>query len=345
MKEEFALLMRFLSENCSDVQQRAELTKTLKKIEKEYALSEFKATRFFNEKTGLSNYLEKVTQDFEKLILDLKAEKERAQNISLSLERTLSKLQSSITYAKRIQNAILGDFTTQETFFKDSFIFYKPKDIVSGDFYWFGEEGKKKILCCADCTGHGVAGAFMTIVANNHYNEIIKSCHINEPDEILMHLDVLMYRSLHFAVKEMIRDGMDTAVVCIDEKNKILEFAGANIDVLLFRKDSCYEFRGKNFSIDGILTGKREKIYEKISFEYQEGDCFFIFSDGFKDQFGGHEELMKAKKYGSIRFKNLLSSISELPCQAQKAYLEDEFRAWKKGNPQTDDITVVGVRL
>jgi serine phosphatase RsbU (regulator of sigma subunit) len=344
MKESFALLFKFLN-NCTDESERQELLKALKKIEKEYALTEFKANRFFNEKTGLAAYLEKVTGEYEKLIGEMKSEKEKAQSVSESLESTLKKMQSSIGYAKRIQDAILGDFSTQANFFKDSFVFFRPKDIVSGDFYWFGEEGGKKIICGADCTGHGVSGAFMTLIANNHFNEIIRGAHTTSPDKILKEVDELMYRSLHFAVNELIRDGMDTSIVCIDEQNKILEFAGAHHDLLIFRGEKRFELEGENYSIDGILAGRVSKIYKKHRFEYHDDDCFYIYTDGFKDQFGGSTDTLNAKKYGSVRFKQKLAALSALPMSEQKKILQNELTEWSRGNPQTDDIMLIGVRL
>jgi hypothetical protein len=142
----------------------------------------------------------------------------------------------------------------------------------------------------------------MTLIANNHFNEVIRGTHRTSPDLILKEVDELMYRSLHFAVNELIRDGMDTSIVCIDEENKVLEFAGAHHDLLIFRGEERFELEGENYSIDGILEGRVSKIYKKQRFEFREGDCFYIFTDGFKDQFGGTTESMKAKntaRFGS----------------------------------------------
>lgn len=344
MQNEFEKLSAFL-QSIEDTEQKSEMIKALKKIEKEANLLEFKVKRYFNEKNGLTSYLEQVTKEFEEVISNLEQQKNKAQKFSDELEGTLYKLHSSINYAKRIQEAVLGDFTILKNFVREAFIFYRPKDIVSGDFYWFGVKDGFKYICGIDCTGHGVSGAFMTLIANNHFNEVIYGMGCLSPENILKELDILMFRSLHYGSNASIRDGMDISVVRIDEANCELRFAGAHQDLLIFRGDEKIEMKGKNYAIDGILENKVPKLYTYQSFHYQKNDTFYLYSDGFKDQFGGADNLVETKKFGSKRLKNLLHQISNLDLKTQQENIKTTFEQWIGTHLQTDDVMLIGIRL
>ncbi len=282
-----------------------------------------------------------------KEVLDIKNKQIRSNRDQLyqqskQLEETNKNITNSIRYAKRIQQAIIPapEVITQK--FREAFIFFKPKDIVSGDFYWFHEVGSKKILIAADCTGHGVPGALMTMIGNSLLNEIIASQGIQSPSEILLELDRKIVEMLQKRTGDgkPIHDGMDMAVLAVDENTREVQFAAAHNPLYYIRKGEMHRVKGSRFPV-GSSQYKSDKVFELHCITAEEGDIFYIFTDGFQDQYGE-----KAKrKYMSKRFRQFMTEISQQPMAHQRIALSQEFADWKGNSPQTDDILIIGVKM
>ncbi|HKK41413.1 MAG TPA: SpoIIE family protein phosphatase, partial [Bacteroidales bacterium] len=210
--------------------------------------------------------------------------------------------------------------------------------IVSGDFYWVSAAGNSQIIIAADCTGHGVPGAFMSMLGVTLLNEIVIGKHITNPDLILENLRQGVIKSLNQAAdEESIKDGMDIAVCLVDFKDDTLWYAGANSPLYLVREGQLIHYRADKMPVAihykmGPFTLHRIKL--------QKGDAFYIFSDGYADQFGGPKE----KKYMTTQLKETLVALEGMPMIQQGERLNDIFEEWKGDNPQVDDVTLIGVR-
>jgi serine phosphatase RsbU (regulator of sigma subunit) len=248
----------------------------------------------------------------------------------------------SIRYAKRIQDAILPPIEILKNNFSDFFIFYRPRDIVSGDFYWFHETEDLIIIAVADCTGHGVPGAFMTMMGHDLLNQAIVDKEIYSPELILTEVDKrVVYNTQHGGEGDTKRnDGMDMSVCVIDRKKHQIQYAGAKSPIFLVRNGNIKHIKGSPFPI-GSSQFKVEKIYEKHSIDYEERDVLYMFSDGYQDQFGGDNKM----KFMTKRFRAFLAEISELPFAEQQMRLGDEIDTWRNGQKQTDDQLVLGIKL
>lgn len=246
----------------------------------------------------------------------------------------------SINYAKRIQNAILPlDIEIQKSL-PQSFILFKPRDIVSGDFYWFAKVENKSILACVDCTGHGVPGAFMSMIGNSLLNEIVYEKKIHEPSKILNYLNDGVRLSLKQNKQDNeTHDGMDIALISIEGMN--LQYAGAHRPLYLIRSGKLQEINATKFAIGGMQLGDDKKIFENNSFTIEKDDSLYMFTDGFVDQFGGE----KGKKFMAKRFQELLLSIQDKSMGDQKNILESVIDNWKSNLEQVDDILVVGIKI
>lgn len=245
----------------------------------------------------------------------------------------------SINYAQRIQNASLPAVEQLEALLPEHFIFYKPKDIVSGDFYWVEKEKDKIIVVAADCTGHGVPGAFLSMYGIAFLNEIIGKENILEPDEILNHLRETAIKALNNGREKEIFDGMDIAILSIHEDMTSLKYAGAYNPLWLIRNNELIEYKA-----DRMPVGMHDKMaipFTCQEVELKKGDCLYVFSDGYVDQFGGSER----SKFLSKRFKNLLLEHANKPMEYQKEVLEKTHQEWKGQIDQIDDIVVVGIRV
>jgi len=245
----------------------------------------------------------------------------------------------SIVYAKRIQTAILP----MEEFFRkmldEYFIFYRPKDIVSGDFFWETVKGNKKIIAVADCTGHGVPGAFMSMLGISYLNEIVIKEGYDKPHEILNHLREHIVRSLKQQGKEgEVKDGMDISLFTIDKDTNKLEFAGANNHLTIIRDDEIIVIDADKMPISIYLKMELFKLNE---FQLQKGDTIYAHSDGYGDQFGGAAR----KKFLSKRLRETFREMKNIPMNEQKFRLEKIFEEWKGDNEQIDDVLIVGVRI
>jgi serine phosphatase RsbU (regulator of sigma subunit) len=253
------------------------------------------------------------------------------------LELKNRNLTDSLIYAQKIQDALLPSETYFRRYFNESFIFFRPKDIVSGDFYWIGEKGGRIFIVAADCTGHGVPGALMSVIGTNLINKAINEDNIESPSVILAVLNKALENTFSGEknIGTIIRDGMDIGICRIDIPKRKMVFAGAFFPLYMIRDSSLTEIKG-----DKIIIGLNpdEKPYTDQELDIREGDIFYIFSDGFVDQFGGADD----KKFMYRRFKYLLTRIHTFSVDDQKSILDEEVRSWMGKNVQVDDIMVIG---
>ncbi len=245
----------------------------------------------------------------------------------------------SLIYAQRIQEALLPSEEYFRKHFKDSFVFFKPKDIVSGDFYWIGEKGDNIFVVAADCTGHGVPGALMSVIGLEIIDKTINEDNIEKPSAILeiMNKGLEKTFSREKNIGTIIRDGMDIGLCVIDKKKKKIEYAGAFFPLYLVRDNALMEIKGDKFIIGMNPEGLE---YTNHDLDLKEDDILYIFSDGYVDQFGGTEN----KKFMYRRFRYLLLKIHSFPVEDQKSILEENIKTWMAGNIQVDDIMVIGFK-
>jgi len=251
---------------------------------------------------------------------------------------------SSINYAQRIQSAILPPEEYFHEILNDVFILFKPRDIVSGDFYWIKQVNQYVILAAADCTGHGVPGALMSMLGISYLNEIVQRREITQANQVLNELRKQIRNSLRqHGQPEESKDGMDMAICVIDEKKKVLQYSGANSPLYLIRDKNgtpeLTEFKTDRMPL-GYYPG-RFKTFTNNDIQLEFGDVFYLFSDGFNDQKGGKE----GKKFLSKNFKKLLLEIHQEPMQEQKNILDKTLKDWMGDTSQIDDIMVIGVRV
>jgi serine phosphatase RsbU (regulator of sigma subunit) len=243
----------------------------------------------------------------------------------------------SIMYAKRIQTALIPSLEL----FSDKlehFVLYKPLAIVSGDFYWVSSQGSKQIIISADCTGHGVPGAFMSMLGVTMLNEIVNGKHILMPDQIIEHLREGVIKSLNqVADEDSVKDGMDIAVCVVDFSENILWYAGANNPLYLVRKGELIHYRADKMP---AAIHYRMLPFTLHKIELQKGDAFYIFSDGYSDQFGGPNQ----KKFMSNQLRETLVAMEGQPMLKQGERLNEIFEEWRGDSPQVDDVTLIGVR-
>lgn len=268
-------------------------------------------------------------------------QKEEIERQSEKLEELYKDVTDSIRYAKRLQDSILPQDNYIHRILPESFVLFKPKDIVSGDFYWFSETEKKTVFTAVDCTGHGVPGAFMSLIGANALNQIVNVNRKDEAGIILDELNRLSSEALNKSEEGSlnVRDGMDVALCTLHKEEKVLEYAGANNPLYLVRGEELTQIKADKFAIASFEDGSQNYTTHKI--DVQSGDIVYIFSDGYADQFGGE----KGKKFMYRKFRDLLMSIKELPMIEQKRILDDKIEGWKGAFEQVDDILVIGVRI
>ena len=270
------------------------------------------------------------------------AEANRIAQLVTELEKKNKDITSSIAYAQRIQEAILPGDKQLGKGFLEHFVLYIPKDIVSGDFYWFAEKNEHALIAAVDCTGHGVPGAFMSIIGYSNLNKIVIEQGYTDPADILTKLDKEVTEVLNQQEGgSQSRDGMDVALCSLNIYEKKLKFAGAYRPLYLYRDGQVIEYKGNSFPIGGNFKYKKKKVFNSHEINLLKGDTLYIFSDGFPDQFGGPEN----RKYLSKNFKALLSRIQKEDLKAQKEIIYQEFLDWKGEYKQMDDIVVIGLRF
>ncbi len=249
---------------------------------------------------------------------------------------------SSIHYAKRIQQAVLPPEDRVQRDIPLSFIFYRPKDIVSGDFFWFHSlDDNRYILAVADCTGHGVPGAFMTVIGSNLLNQIVIENKIFAPGKILDELDLRLTSTLRQEKEHrgLVQDGMDISIILVERSKKEINFSSAKRPAIFMRNGKLEEFKGSKLSIGGLRT--ETKHFEEILIPYAEDDCLYLYSDGIVDQFGGEQN----KKLTTKRLREKIITISAFSIHDQSRQVEELFDTWKGPNEQTDDALMIGIRF
>ena len=245
----------------------------------------------------------------------------------------------SINYAKRIQGAILPSDQLIKELLPESFVLYLPKDIVAGDFYWMEKIGGKVLFAVADCTGHGVPGAMVSVVCNNALNRAVREYGLYVPNQILNKTRSIVIEEFAKATEE-IKDGMDISLCALDIETGALEWAGANNPLWVIKKDTEEIFEIKpNKEPIGKYDHKTDFVNHEVSLN--QGDTIYLFTDGYADQFGGE----KGKKLKSKSFKKILLSIQNKPLNQQGKDLSSEFNNWKGAIEQIDDVCVIGVRI
>ncbi|HSH66499.1 MAG TPA: PAS domain S-box protein [Bacteroidia bacterium] len=259
-----------------------------------------------------------------------------------TIERKNKDILDSINYAKHIQDAIFPPRELVKKILPQSFILLKPKDIISGDFYWIEKFNHKTFIAAADCTGHGVPGALLSIIGYNLLSKSINEHGHTKPNKILNELSNGISKTLRQSVgKYGVTDSMDIALCVIDRVNNVLEYAGAYNSIYLIRKKELKEIRADRFPI-GLFRGEKSKRYTNHRIKLEKGDLIYLFSDGYPDQFGG--PLGKKLKYNE--FKRILLSIHHLPLSQQKNELDKTIEDWKwKKEEQTDDILIIGIKI
>jgi len=306
----------------------------------------YRERQLIREKRILEDKVKVRTREIEDQKVEIEAQRdeisEQKSYVEEQRDRIIlqnNEITSSIQYARRIQQAVLPGKKTLEKVLPEHFIFFKPRDIVSGDFYWVEKKEELIVVCAADCTGHGVPGAFMSLLGLTFLNEIVNHEGVLRASAILNRLRSNIIRAMsHKDEAEQAKDGMDLALVVIDPQLDMLEFAGAYSPLILVRKGELIEYKGDNMPVGKHIVEERPFTNHRVQLEDQ--DMIYLYSDGFPDQFGGE----KGGKYKARPFKNLLTRISGEPVQEQAGLLESELKSWMGEEPQVDDILVTGIR-
>jgi serine phosphatase RsbU (regulator of sigma subunit) len=272
----------------------------------------------------------------------IEMEKEQVEMQKELVEIKNKEITDSITYARRIQHAILPPPQMVKKYFPSSFILYKPKDIVAGDFYWMEHVRKDNengivLFAAADCTGHGVPGAMVSVVCNNALNRSVREFGLLRPDTILEKTRELVIEQFERS-EDDVKDGMDIALCAFDPATLRLQYSGANNNVYIIRKEGLIELKA-----DKQPVGKHteNKPFTFNEFQLEQGDCIYVLSDGYADQFGGAD----GKKFKTAKLKELLIRISAQSMEEQEKELENTFVSWKGKLEQVDDVLVIGIRV
>ena len=262
----------------------------------------------------------------------------REKNRELQLKNT--EILQSIDYAKKIQEAVLQDPLRLGQYFSDAFVLSRPRDVVSGDFYFYWKAEDKVVVAVADCTGHGVPGAILSVICTGLLRDAVVKNKLVDPAAILQAVDEELTLFLGKEGGEATaRDGMDIALAVFDQSSETLSYAGAFRPLLLLRDASITEYRANRFPIG--FYGAVEKKFSTTKIVLQPRDRIYLFSDGYADQFGGE----CAKKFTRRRFYELLQSTSAMKMEEQRAYLDYALNNWKQDTLQTDDVLVLGVEM
>ncbi|MBS1638025.1 MAG: SpoIIE family protein phosphatase [Bacteroidetes bacterium] len=266
-------------------------------------------------------------------------QKEEIEVKTKELEILFKQVTDSIHYAKRIQEAILPPNSLVKSLLPNSFVLYKPKDIVSGDFYWIDKKDEWVYFAAVDCTGHGVPGAFMSIVGYNLLKDILNNTSSATPAQIMDKMNDGVASTLHVNQERQTKDGMDMTLCAINFNTLELQYAGAFNPLYIVRNGELMQFKSDKFPV-GMHIGEKQN-FNNNSIQLQKGDSIYIFSDGYADQFGGP----RGKKFMAGNFRNLLTSVSTLDIEKQKTSLNQTIEEWRGQLEQVDDILIIGVRV
>lgn len=273
-------------------------------------------------------------------ILNVKARKRLSRQHTL-LKEANQQIQASIHYASQIQQALLPDLKEAQSFFSSCGVFFKPRDVVSGDFYWFAKQEDNLFVLAMDCTGHGVPGAFLTLLVYQELRKIIFEKKISSPAEILTNLQT-EFSSVFRKDEGALSDGAEVGLCRIQKNKKTLTFSGAKLDLIHLRDNKLQKIKGsKSWIGHGAETKSFAHPFTDTSMVCDEADKFFLLSDGFVDQFGGP----KNKKFMSVQLESILVAHSGKEPDAIIDILQKEFFQWKGTFRQTDDVLILGFRL
>lgn len=282
--------------------------------------------------------LQTTLENLEQLVKDRTAELEETNEELTIVHKEVT---DSINHAKRIQNAILPPLSELKEVVKDAFIFYQPKDVVSGDFYWYKQYEGRLYLACVDCTGHGVPGALMSMIGNELLEHTIVDRKITRPDIVLEEMDRAIVRLLRKSDEDRnLPDGMDIALCVVDPTSSTITYSGAHSSAFIMNEKGITELPADRYSIGGAHANGNKEFGRRAA-EYRPNDRLYMFSDGYHDQFGGPN----GKKFMRKRLLELLQKIHGLAMEEQFAQLTMTFDDWKGDHFQVDDVTVIGVAL
>lgn len=326
-----------------------------------FVKSDFKETSSYNMNKGKDEVGElaknfKVLEDeivihfnhfrnkVEKRTEEILTQKEQLEKHKGVIERKNKDILDSIKYAKKIQDSILPERRFIEQLLPEHFILFQPKDIVSGDFYWIERSNNLVYIAVADCTGHGVPGAFMSIIGHNLLNQAVNEKRLEKPDQILNYLNIAMSNTLgqnssNASSTSKIKDGMDISLLAIDNTNRKVMYSGAQRPLVVARDNELLEFKGDRHPVGGFLMGSFSS-FTLHELDMQENDNYYLFSDGYSDQFGGE----RGKKFKYAKMKELLFSVRSEPMSTQRSILYESHELWKGNHEQVDDICVVGIK-
>lgn len=284
--------------------------------------------------------LQSAYEEIKQQILQVELANRDLEHAYNDIERQAKNVNDSMEYARRIQEAILPNLAVLQTSLPKSFVYYAPRDIVSGDFYWFVRKAEAFYLAVVDCTGHGVPGAFMSVMGNALLNQLVNERKLRQPADILYHLNTAVQNNLHqYDPNSTSLDGMEIALCAVNPLGMHLTFAAANQTLYRFRGNEFDEFRGDRYPIGGGQYGIRTFTAHEIDIEL--GDTFYLFSDGAADQFGGP----RGRKFGYHRLQSLFGQIQILSMREQQAQIEHTLNTWRGDQRQVDDILIIGFRF
>jgi serine phosphatase RsbU (regulator of sigma subunit)/ligand-binding sensor domain-containing protein len=285
--------------------------------------------------------IRRVKQQNEKLEQTVQERTQEIANQKTKIENINRDILDSIKYAKRIQNTILPDAEQLTAHHPNHVVFYRPKDIVSGDFYWTEQVGDYALFAAIDCTGHGVPGAFVSIVGYNGLIRAVNEFGLYKPNEILDKLREIVTESFNTQNQQEVKDGMDMSLCAINYRTGELLFSGANNPCVIIRNGEIIELKGDKQPIGQF---ENPKPFALQTFSLEKGDCVYLYTDGYIDQFGGSQTEEGGKKFKSKPFKHLLASIYNRSMRDQQQVLEETFENWKDTLEQVDDVCVIGIK-
>ena len=357
MNETLNILLEKVKSLSIEKKESDELFKLIKKIDKHFAKSEFKVSSIINTnvktKQLLNSMLEEINDKNKEIVNinedlivseeELKQQNEELLTLNEQIEKQKEEIRKihknitdSIQYAKTIQQALLSSKEIIDNSVDEYFIFYKAKELVSGDFYYFNKVDKNIIIAVADCTGHGVPGGFLTMLGTTYLHEIIRRDHPDNPGEAL-NLLRKRFKETFQEFGSNNSNGLDIALCSINTETNTLQYAGAYNPLIIIRNNELIEYKATRNPI-GFYP--KEKDFKNHKIQLFENDVIYIFTDGFQDQLGEKSH----RKYKSDAFKKLLLDIHKLPMNVQQDKLSQIFIDWKGKNKQTDDILIFGTR-
>jgi len=291
----------------------------------------------FNDKGGKDPLLALLIENLKKESEMHRLSNEKLLRLNEEMEEKNRSIMESIDYAKHIQDSILPHASNLKQYFSDSFVFSRPKDIISGDFFWIFEKENEILLAAVDCTGHGVSGALMSVVSNSVLNQVATNQWMPNPSFILNEVNHFMKRTLAAHDDSGLRDSMDIALCSVSKTRTDLLFSGAHNSLYIISENTLVEYRGDDISMGNSASVK----FSNHKIKLKKGDCLYLFTDGFADQKGGESR----NKFYYDPFKNLLLRNNKLPMEKQKIELHREMDTWMGNEKQIDDMLIIGIRI